>query len=79
MVRSMTTEAILERGVRYDRTGKPLEVVIPYAEFVEFLETHGLDLTPDEKDSVREAGEDRAAGRGRNFVSLGDLEKELGI
>jgi len=75
----MTAEAILQKSVRYDRTGNPLEVVIPYEEFLDFIETNGLDLTPDEKDSVREAKADREARRSENFVTLEDLEKELGI
>ena len=76
---SMTAEAILQKSVRYDRSGKPLEVVISYEEFVDFVETYGLDLSDDEKDSVREAKADREAGRMENFVALEDLEKELGI
>ena len=76
---SMTAETILQKGVRHDRNGKPLEVVIPYEEFVDFVETYGLDLSEDEKDSVREAKADRKAGRMENFVALEDLEKELGI
>lgn len=75
----MTTEAILQKSVRYDRAGKPLEVVIPYDEFVDFIETYGLDLTDEEKESIREAKADREAGRTENFVALEDLEKELGI
>ena len=75
----MTTEAILQKSVRYDRSGKPLEVVIPYEEFVDFIETYGLDLTDEEKESIREAKSDRQAGRTGNFVALEDLEKELGI
>lgn len=75
----MTAEAILQKSVRYDRGGKPLEVVIPYEEFIDFIETYGLDLTPDEKDSIREAKADREAGRSENFVAMEDLEKELGI
>lgn len=75
----MTTEAILRKSVRYDRVGKPVEVVIPYEEFVDFVETYGLDLTDDEKDSIAEAKADREAGRTGNFVALEDLEKELGI
>jgi hypothetical protein len=46
---------------------------------LDFIETHGLDLTDEEKSSVREAKADREAGRMENFVTLGDLEKELGI
>ena len=76
---SMTADTILQKGVRHDRNGKPLEVVIPYEEFVDFVETYGLDLSEDEKDSVREAKADRKAGRMENFVALEDLEKELGI
>ncbi len=75
----MTAEVILQKSVRYDRGGKPLEVVIPYEEFVDFIETNGLDLTDDEKESIREAKADRISGRMENFVSLEDLEKELGI
>ena len=47
--------------------------------FVDFIETNGLDLTDEEKDSIREAKADREAGRMEKFVSLEDLEKELGI
>jgi hypothetical protein len=75
----MTAVALLQKSVRYDRSGKPLEVVISYDEFVDFIETYGLDLSDEEKDSVREANADRAAGRVENFVDLEDLEKELGI
>ena len=78
-LKSMTAESILSKSVRYDRAGKPLEVVIPYEEFVDFMESHGLDLTEEEKESVREAQADREAGRSENFVSLEDLEKELSI
>jgi hypothetical protein len=75
----MTAEAILQKSVRYDRVGNPLEVVIPYQDFVDFVETYGLDLSDDEKEAIREAQDDREAGRMENFVSLEDLEKELGI
>jgi hypothetical protein len=69
----------LRKSVRYDRVGKPIEVVIPYEEFVDFVETYGLDLADDEKESIAEAKADREAGRTENFVALEDLEKELGI
>ena len=75
----MTTEAILQKSIRYDRNGNPLEVVIPYKEFVDFIETYGLDLSEDEKESIGEAKADREAGRTENFVTLEDLEKKLGI
>ena len=47
--------------------------------FRDFVESYGLDLTDDEKESIREAQADREAGRMENFVKLEDLEKELGI
>ena len=75
----MTTEAILRKSIRYDRSGNPVEVVIPYEEFVDFIETYGLDLTADGKESIAEAEADREAGRTENFVALEDQEKELGI
>ena len=75
----MTTEAILRKSIRYDRGGNPVEVVIPYEKLVDFIETYGLDLTADEKESIAEAKADREAGRPENFVALEDQEKELGI
>jgi len=75
----MTAEVILQKSIRYDQGGKPLEVVIPYEDFLDFIETNGLDLTEEEKDSIREAKADREEGRTENFVTLQDLEKELGI
>lgn len=75
----MTAEAILKNSVRYDRAGKPLEVVIPYDQFVDFIETYGLDLNADEKEAIREAQDDLAAGRHGNFVSIEEAKRQLGI
>ncbi len=62
---SMTAEAILQKSVRYDRGGEPLEVVIPYGEFIDFIETYGLDLTEDErKPFMKPAPTARRDGRG---------------
>jgi hypothetical protein len=73
----MTAEAILRKSIRYDRGGKLLEVVIPFEEFVDFIETNRLDLSDEEKDCIREAKADREAGRTEDFVTLEELEKEL--
>jgi hypothetical protein len=75
----MTTEAILEKNVRYDRSGKPLEVVISYDEFIDFVETYGLDLSEEEKEGIHEAQADRKAGRSENFVGLEEAKRELGL
>lgn len=75
----MTAEAILQKSVRYDRAGNPLEVVIPYADFVDFIETYGLDLSDEEKEAIREARDDLAAGRSEKFVSAEEAKRELGL
>jgi hypothetical protein len=75
----MATEAILEKNVRYDRSGKPLEVVISYDEFIDFVETYGLDLSEEEKEGIHEAQADRKAGRSENFVGLEEAKRELGL
>ena len=76
---NMTAEAILEKNLRFDRGGKPVEVTMTYEDFIDFIETNGLDLSLEEKEAIREAEADRKAGRHENFVSMEDLEKELEI
>ena len=75
----MTSEDILKKGVRYDRSGKPLEVVISYDEFIDFVETYGLDLTEEEKEAIHEAQADRKAGRDEKFVGMEEAKRELGL
>jgi hypothetical protein len=75
----MTTEVLLEKSVRYDRGGNPVEVVIPYEQFIDFIEAYGLDLAEEEKISIREAQSDRKAGRHENFIGADDAKRELGI
>ncbi len=75
----MTAEALLEENIRYDRGGKPVEVVIPYGEFIDFIETYGLDLSEEEKADILEAGADIKAGRFENFVSAEEAKRQLGI
>jgi hypothetical protein len=75
----MTAEAILAKSVRYDRSGKPMEVVISYDEFIDFVETYGLDLTDEEKEAIHEAKADRKAGRVGKSVGLEEAKRELGL
>lgn len=75
----MTAEVILQRNVRYDQGGKPIEVVIPYRDFVDFVETYGLDLTPVETQDIKEARQDLADGRAENFISAAEAKRELGL
>lgn len=76
---SMTAEGILKENIRYDRGGKPVEVVIPYEEFIDFIETYGLDLSDEEKVDLLEAQADIKAGRFENFVSAEEAKRQLGI
>jgi hypothetical protein len=75
----MTTEAILEKSIRYDRGGKPVEVVIPYEQFIEFIETYGLDLSDEEQGDLREAIADRKEGRDERFLSAAEAKQQLGL
>ena len=75
----MTAEAILEKSVRYDRGGKPVEVVIPYEQFIDFIETYGLDLSDEEKEDLREAIADREKGRDERFLSAEEAKRQLGL
>jgi hypothetical protein len=84
---AMTAELLLEKSLRFDRSGKPLEVVIPYEQFIDFIEEHGLSArNPDtegpdaeELEAMLEAEADRAAGNHQAFISLADLKVKLGI
>ena len=72
------TVASLEKKIVVDEKGKPLEVIIPYEQYVEFVETYGLDLSEEEKASLREAQADLAAGNKDAFVSMEEVRRELG-
>jgi hypothetical protein len=65
----MTVETIIKENTRFDRGGSPLEVVIPYEKFVEFVEEYGLDLTDEEREAIREAKSDWDAGRLDNLLA----------
>ena len=75
----MTAETILENSIRYDRGGKPVEVVIPYEQFIDFIETYGLDLSDEEQKDLREAIADREQGRDERFLSAEEAKRQLGL
>lgn len=58
----------ITRKLVLDEKGDPAEVIIPYAQFVEIVETYGLDLDADEQRDLREALDDSARGRRDAFV-----------
>jgi len=72
------TAASLTKKLVVDEKGDPLEVIIPYQEFIDFIEEHGLDLTEEDEAGILEAEADIDAGNKEAFVSLDDLKKELG-
>lgn len=74
----MTAELLFEKNLRFDRSGKPVELVIPYDQFIDFLEVNGHDLSEHEKTELRECIADSKAENCDAFVSLQDIEKEFG-
>jgi len=75
----MTAETLIKENTRFNRDGSPLEVVIPYETFIEFIEEYGLDLSPEEVEAIREAKKDHDSGNRQNYISAEALEKELGL
>ena len=74
----MTAEFLLEKNLRFDRSGKPLEVVIPYEQFIDFFEVNGHDLSELDKSDLRESIADGKAGNRDAFVNFENIEKEFG-
>ena len=74
----MTAEFLLEKNLRFDRSGKPLEVIIPYEQFIEFFEINGYDLSERDKTELREATADSDASNRDAFVNFEDIQKEFG-
>jgi len=75
----MNAELIFKESIRYDRGGKPLEVVIPYEKFIHFIESNGLDLTDAEKVCLREAHAEFKAGDVDAFISSEEAKRQLGV
>ncbi len=67
----------LDRKIVVNQAGEPVEVVIPYDQFVDFMETYGLDLTEEEKEALREANADIENENWDAFIDAEDLDKEL--
>lgn len=60
--------ATIDRKIVVDDRGEPLEVIIPYAQYVELSETCGLDLDGAQREELRAALADSAARRREAFV-----------
>ena len=57
-----------------DENGDPIEVVIPYAQFLEWVETYGLDFSEQERAELKAAIADSQAGNREAFESLESVE-----
>ena len=60
--------ATIDRKIVIDDRGEPLEVIIPYAQFVELSETCGLDLDIAQRQELRAALADSASRRREAFI-----------
>ena len=69
----------LDKKIVVNEDGEPVEVIIPYDQFVDFMETYGLDMTEEEKEELREANADIDNGNKDAFMSLEEVKKELGL
>ena len=63
----------ITRKIVLDEKSEPTEVIIPYLQFVEMVETLGLDLSDSEQDDLRDALGDARDQRRENFLSAADV------
>ncbi len=68
----------LQKKLVVDDQGSPQEVIIPYAQFVELEEILGLDLDEEAEEDLRQGQADLEASNDEAFVSLEQVEQELG-
>ncbi|MBL68470.1 MAG: hypothetical protein CMO74_08485 [Verrucomicrobiales bacterium] len=69
----MSTSTIQKKFV-VDENGEPVEVVIPYAQFMEWVETYGLDFSEQERAELKAAIADSQSGNREAFESLESVE-----
>lgn len=74
----MSAAEALEKRILFSADGKPSEVMIPYDQFIEFIERHGLDLTEEEQEAIREAQADIKSGKSDAFVSAEEARRQVG-
>ena len=67
-----------DRKIVVNAEGEPTDVIIPYAQYIEFVETYGLNLTEEDESGIREAEEDLAKGNSDAFVSFDEVKREFG-
>jgi len=60
---------VLNKKLVVDAAGRPLEVIVPYEQFLEMEEALGLDLEAAVREDLETARADWEAGREDAFVS----------
>ena len=73
------TSPSIDKKIVVNEAGEPVEVIIPYDQYLDFVESFGLDMTPGEQDELREARTDIVRKNKEAFVSLDEVKSELGI
>ena len=75
----MSAAEALEKEILFNKEGEPSKVIISYEKFIEFIEAHGLDLSEEDLEGIREAEADQAAGNKDEFISHEELKRSLGL
>ena len=63
----------IDKKIVVDEDGQPIEVIIPYAQFVAFAQAYGLDLDAEARGQIAEAIADIAAGNSDAFTDLDEI------
>jgi len=74
----MSAAEALDKKIVVNSKGEPLEVIIPYGQFIDFIEAYGLDLDEEEKAGIRKAQVDIKAGNWGAFLSADEVKREIG-
>ena len=64
----------IQKKIVTDEHGDPIEVIIPYAQFLEWVETYGLDFSEEERAELKAALADSQAGNREAFEPLENVE-----
>jgi hypothetical protein len=67
----------IDKKIVVDKDGHPVEVIIPYAQFVAFAEAYGLDLDTETREQLVEADAGMAAGNLDAFADLDGVRGQL--
>ncbi len=63
----------IHKKIVLDEYGNPMEVIIPYKEFLEIEEIIGLDLEEEVEEQLLQAQKDRALNKKDAYVDLDEI------